>query len=174
MTQGWGHDPYQGPTPERPRYVLLMLTQSVNQGVTPGSAPRGRSGWTFPLRGRWENVLMPRRRPRAQSRGGHRHRTAWTARRPAPSRGAHGALAPPRPGAQVGASREAHGPDGGREPGSERDRLRSDPPFARPASTLTGSTTLGPVRMVPHSPVGQMPLGVVEVDDFDGAGKLLA
>jgi len=28
--------------------------------------------------------------------------------------------------------------------------------------------------MVPHSPVGQMPLGVVEVDDFDGAGKLLA
>ena len=34
--------------------------------------------------------------------------------RPAPGRGAHGALAPQRPGARVGASRETHGPDRGR------------------------------------------------------------
>ena len=34
--------------------------------------------------------------------------------RPAPGRGAHGALAPQRAGARVGASRETHGPDRGR------------------------------------------------------------
>ena len=55
--------------------------------------------------------------------------------RPAPGRGAHGALASQRPGDRVGATREAHGPDGG------------------PATLLTQFTTGSTTLSRPPSPV---------------------
>jgi len=114
MTRRLGHDPYEGPTPERPRYVLLFLTQNVKSRCHFWVSTAGSLRLDFSAPRKWRQRgnaptmalgAVPRRPPAPHRLGGGR---------PAPGRGAHGALAPQRPGARVGASREAHGPDGGR------------------------------------------------------------
>ena len=113
MTQQFGSGPGWQTTPERPRYVLLVSDPERETKVSLPGQHRGVAQAGLFRSAEVTNVVMPPTAP-VRSRGGHRHRTAWTADDRRQVEELNGALAPQRPGARVGATREAHGPDGGR------------------------------------------------------------